>query len=256
MLPVLFTINKFNVYAFGLFLGIAFILSTFIVWFFSKDEFKEEDYLDAFLYTCVAALVSSRAVYIARHIDEFRLNILKYILVRETPGLSLLGGFIGGFLFLWLYTKKKKLSFIHLLDLFSLAGSFALILTKIGEQLSGAGFGRETDFFLKIRIVGLSNFHHPTELYEAIAYFIISLMLLFIYKKSQRNKWPHGTTFYVFAFLIGLTIFSLEFLKVFRVYLYGLSLRHILSLLIMLVVFIPLVKNIKSIIRPEKKVQI
>src|SRR3989338_11345940 len=252
MMPVLFNIGEFNVYAFGLFLSMAFVLSTFIIWFFARDELKEVEYLDAFLYTCVVTLVSSRAVYILRHLEEFGFNILMYIVVRQTPGLSLLGGFIGAFLFLWWYSNKKKLPFIHLLDLFSLAGSLALVFTKIGQQLGGAGFGKETDFFLKIRIAGLPKYHHPTEFYESIIYLFIFILLLILYKKYQRDKWPEGLVFCMFTVFAAVTIFSLEFLKVYRVYILGLSVRQILAILILLAVLPSLFKKTRQVFRLKK----
>src|SRR3972149_2076530 len=113
MLPILFTIGPFKVYAFGFFLSLSFILSTFIIWKYAKEDLKESEYLDAFLYTSVIALITARIIYILFHFEEFGINILRYIVVRETPGLSLTGGLVGGFLFLWWYAKSQKFDFLH-----------------------------------------------------------------------------------------------------------------------------------------------
>ena len=43
MQPVLYSIGRYNVYSFGIFLALSFILSTFVIWKFAKEEFKEED---------------------------------------------------------------------------------------------------------------------------------------------------------------------------------------------------------------------
>jgi len=58
----------------------------------------------------------------------------------------------------------------------------------------------------------------------------VFLILIYLYKISLRKKWPEGTVFAVFAFCLGLIVFALEFLKVYRVYLYGLSFRQLLAL--------------------------
>lgn len=247
MLPILFTVGPFNVYAFGFFLSIAFFLSTFVIWKYGKEELMEEEYLNAFLYTSLVSLVSARLIYILLHFEDFGLNILRYVVVRETPGLSLLGGFLGGFLYLWWYVKKKKYEFLHLLDLFSLSGIITLIFAKIGEQLGGAGFGRETEFLLGIRIVGLTGRHHPVEFYEAIFFLLFSFLLFFLYKKMQRFKWPTGLVFLVFAQGVFMSIFLLEFLKDYTVYLYGLSFRQIAALLIILVILYPLWKRLRIV---------
>ena len=245
MSPILFTIGKFNVYSFGFFLSLAFLLSTFVIWKYAKDELKEEEYLDAFLYTSFAALIFARLTFIILHFNEFGTNILKYIVVRETPGLSLFGGLLGGFVYLFWYTRRTKENFWKLLDLFSVAGSFSLILAKIGEELGGAGFGRETNFFLSVNIAGLPGRRHPVELYEALLLCILALVLVFVYQKSKRKIYPAGLVSSLFGAGLAIIIFLLEFLKEYRLYLYGLSLRQIAAIIIFVVVSVTLIKRRK-----------
>ncbi len=260
MLPVLFTIGPFNVYAFGFFLTLAFIFSTFIVWKYGREELKEEEYLDAYLYTSFFSLIAARAVYIFLHFDEFKFNLLRYIVVRETPGLSLLGGMLAGFFFLWWYCRKKNYDFSHLLDLLSISTSFFLVFAKIGEQLGGAGFGRETNSFFGVKIIGLTNRRHPAEIYEACAFLLLSIILLVLYNKTQRTqiqkaKFPSGIIFLIFSLCFSLIVFLLEFFKNYPVYLYGLSFRQIIALSIFLICVYPLFKKVKSAnIKEAKKI--
>ena len=154
------------------------------------------------------------------------------MVVVETRGLSLIGGAIGGFIFLYLYSRKKKIKFFHFADILSLAGTLALIFIKIGQQLGGAAHGTETNSYLKVRIIGRPGFYHPTELYEAFTYLLLFILLLILLRRAWRKKWKEGIIFAIFAFFTGVSIFGLEFLKVHRVYLYGLSFRQILALMI------------------------
>ena len=254
MLPVLFTIGPYNVYTFGLLLALAFVLSTFIIWKYAKEELKEEEYLDAFLYTSIATLVSARVVYILFNFSSFGLNILKYIVVRETPGLSLLGGLFGGFIYLWWYSRRKKFNFLHLLDLFSLAASLVFAFTKIGEQLGGAGFGRETGFILGVKIVGQTGRYHPVELYEAIIFLLLFILLLFIYKRVRLRILPEGLPFYLFAEGTLLSLVLLEFLKVYRVYLFGLSSKQIVALILTIIVAKPLLSILRGVFQKKYEV--
>lgn len=255
MLPVLFTIGSFKVYTFGFFLALSFILSTFIIWKYAKEDLKEEEYLDAFLYTSIAALVSARLLYIMLNFEEFGLNILRYIVVREAPGLSLLGGLSGGFTFFYWYAKQKRLDFSHLLDLFSVAACFALSFAKIGEQLAGGAFGRETNFFLSVKVVGAIGRYHPVELYESFLFLLLAILLLLIYNKIRLRKLPKGLAFSLFTLGAVLVVFLLEFMKVHSVYLYGLSFNQIIAILIIIVLLKPLIDQIKAIIflKKEKK---
>lgn len=216
----------------------------------------EEEYLDLYLYTSIIALISARITYIALNFDSFRLNILKYILVRETPGISLLGGLIGAFIFFCWYVKKHSLNFWHLIDVFSLTTCVGLILAKIGEQLAGTGFGKETTIFLGVKIAGLSGYRHPVELYESVLLIILAVILFILYDKIKHKKMPSGTVFTIFVLILALSTFLLEFLKISDLYLYGLSLRQIIALFMILFISVPLYKRmliIKSISQEGKK---
>lgn len=239
MSPVLFTIGAFNVYAFGFFLMLSFLFSTFVVWRYAREEFKEEEYLDLFLYASIVGLISARAIYTILHFDEFELNFLRYIVVRETPGLSLLGGLLGGFIYVYWQIRLKKYDPFSVLDIFSIAASTAFFFAKIGQQLAGSGFGRETSAFFGVRIVGLEGRYHPTEIYEAAIYFLLSIILIHFYKRTQRKKIHAGSVSFTFAVVTLTNIFLLEFLKIRTVYLYGLSLRQIVSLAILLIIMTP-----------------
>src|SRR3989338_5583125 len=205
MIPVLYTIGSFNVYSFGIFLAIAFILSTFIVWKLSRDEFKEEEHLDAYFYTALVTLIVGRTVYILRNWQDFKFIILKYFLVVETPGLSMLGGAIGGIIFLYFYCRSRKINFFRFADILAVSGSLSLVLIKIGQQLSGAVFGRATDSFLKVKISGREGFYHPVELYESFVYFFLFIIFYFLYRISYRRKWVSGIVFILFSMSISLT---------------------------------------------------
>lgn len=207
-----------------------------------------------FLYSNIVVLISARLWYVFFHFDDFRTNILKYILVRETPGLSLLGGLVVGFIFLFFYVKRKKLNFLHILDIFSVATSFALVFAKIGEQLGGAGFGKETNFIIGVNIAGQMGRRHPAEFYEALIFLLLSIILTIIYDKIQKNKWPEGVAFYIFSFGFCLTVFLIEFLTVHSVYLYGLSIRQIIALLVIILTCVPLIKSLQfnKILKREK----
>lgn len=249
MFPVLFTIGPYQVYTFGFFLSLSFLLSTFIVWKHAKEELKEEEYLDAFLYTSVVALISGRLGYILFHFSSFGLNLLKYIVVRETPGLSLLGGLLGGSVFLYWYTRRKNYEFFHLSDLFAVAFSFALVFVKIGEQLSGGSFGKETQFFLGVKAVGKVGRYHPAELYEAVFIFILSCILTFIYGKAKRKRYSQGLVSFIFVAIMSVIIFTLEFLKTYSVYLYILSIKQIIALIILVIIAFPLWRKMQTIKR-------
>lgn len=249
MKPVLFTIATFNVYSFGFFLMLSFIISTFFVYKIGKEELKETEYLDAYLYGSLTAILSARLFYIIFHFEEFGSNILRYIVVRETPGLSFIGAIIGTFFFLIYYCKRKKLDLLHLLDIFSLAFSSGMIFAKIGQQLGGSAFGKPTETFFAIRIIGQLNRRHPTELYESLLYLLLTVFLLFLFSKTQRKILRKGFVFYVFCLSSSIIIFLLEFFKEESVYLYGLTFHQFLAVILLMVIIYPFLKQVQVLVR-------
>lgn len=246
MNPVLFSIGPFNAYSFGFFLGLAFLFSTFIIYRYGRDEFKEEEFINAYFYTGVVALFSSRLAFILMHFDEFGFNFLKYVVVRETPGISLIGGGIGALVFLFWYCRRKNLNFTGLADIFSIAVSFALFLAKIGEQLGGAAYGKETFSILGVRIIGLSGRFHPVELYESALFLLLTIILIWLRSIITRKKWVKGLLFYIFVQCSAFIYFIVEFFKVSRVYLYGLSVRQLFAIVVFLLTVYPLILKIKE----------
>ena len=247
MTPILFSIGPYNAYTFGFFLGLAFLFSTFIIYLYAKEEFKEESYLDTYLYTGIIALFFSRLTYILTHPNEFGLNFLKYVVVRDTPGISLIGGGLGALAFLFLYCRKKKLDFIGLADIFSIAISSALFLAKIGEQLGGAAYGKNTLSAIGVRIIGLSGRYHPVELYESTLFLLLTIILIWLKSHITRKKWGKGLLFYIFIECSALIYFIVEFFKVSRVYLYGLSIRQLFAILIILSMVFPIIRKVREI---------
>jgi phosphatidylglycerol---prolipoprotein diacylglyceryl transferase len=253
MKPVLFTISTFNVYAFGFFLFLAFLFSTYILYQLAKREFKEEEYFDSFFYTSIVGLICARVGFILMHFDVFGTNILRYILVRETPGLSILTGLFGSVIFFFIYGRKHKFDFLHVLDIFSIVSAFALSLIKIGQLLGGAGFGAETKFFLAVSIIGKTGRFHPVELYEAIAFFVLFVILYTLYPHTERKKWPSGFISCWYGIFVMFTVFLLEFLKSHSVYLYGLSLRQIIALVLFLILLKPTITRMIKVIQLRRK---
>lgn len=246
MMPILFNLGPFNVYSFGLFLALSFVLSTFVIYKYAKDELKEEEYLDVYLYTSIVLIFSSRLVYIILNFEKFKFNIMRYFLVAETPGLSLTGGLILAILFLLWYVKKKKYDFWHLADLLSITFSYALVLVKIGEQLGGAAFGKMTNFYLAVRIAGQSGRYHPTEFYEALIFLFLGITLTILYKKLRQKKMPDGVYSGFFLTVFSLQTFLLEFIKNSNLYLYGLGFRQIISIIVLGMVLLVYRKKFKE----------
>lgn len=231
-MPILFTVGKFQVFTYGVFLVLGFLIASFIVFRYGRWDLKEEEYMDAFVYTSFFFLIGARIFYILTHFESFSTNLLSYIVFRIEPGLSLYGGLFFGVLFLWYYAKKRKINLQRILDVFSIASSFGFSIVSLGSFMSGGSFGKVTKLPWGVRVEGATittGLYHPVELYQALVFFLLFLVLSFLSFSYYRKK--EGQVSIVYLTCLSFFVFLLEFLKAKPVYLYyHITLNHLLSL--------------------------
>lgn len=130
-------------------------------------------------------------------------------------GLASHGGTLGLIIALWLYCRKTKMHYMDVLDMIAVATPICACFIRLANLMNSEIIGKPTDMpwaFVFERVDMLPR--HPAQLYEAIAYFIFFLGMIYLYKKSD-----HGTKLHR-GFFFGLCLteifvfrFFVEFLK-------------------------------------------
>lgn len=236
MLPVLLDLKIIKIYTFGVFLVLAFFWGMFLLWESIKlTAYKEEDVFDGLFITLFAGLFFSRLFYIILNFSDFGLNILKFILINGYPGLSLYGGFFGGFIILAIFLKAKKIDFHQAVDYFIAPLFLSLAIGKIGAFIAGVEIGQKTKFLLKISYLGYEDGRHLTSLYEGLLFFLAVYLAYKILFAVRRKFVPYGFVFYFFFLYFGAVYFLLDKLKANHLYLVGLSFNLIVSLVAVIV---------------------
>lgn len=133
-------------------------------------------------------------------------------------GLASHGGTIGLFLAIVLYLRRTKLPTMQVLDIFGVTAAMPAAFIRLGNLMNSEIIGSPTDvpwaflFHTQEAMVGGTLVpRHPSQLYEALAYIVIFLVALLIYKKWRRA----GSGFY-FGFCLTAIFtfrFFIEFLK-------------------------------------------
>ena len=133
-------------------------------------------------------------------------------------GLASHGGTIGLFLAIVLYLRQTKLPPLQVLDIFGVTAAMPAAFIRLGNLMNSEIIGSQTDVpwaFLfhtqEAMVNGVVVPRHPSQLYEALAYIVIFLLILWIYK-----KWGHvGSGFYFGCCLAAIFTFRffVEFLK-------------------------------------------
>lgn len=222
---VMFTLFGISIRYYSLMFATGLALAYLVVKHLYKDQKIADKLFDPLFFYCFfGILIGARLGHcLFYEPDYFLAHPLEMILpVKFTPegmkfrgyqGLASHGGTIGLMIALWMYVRKTKLNFIRVLDNIAIATPIAACFIRLGNLMNSEIIGKATEtpwafIFVKEDMTP----RHPAQLYEAIAYFIIFLGGIYLYKKYKQRLHPGFyfgyclTTIFLFRILV-------EFLK-------------------------------------------
>jgi phosphatidylglycerol---prolipoprotein diacylglyceryl transferase len=234
MCPRLFQIGPFTVYGYGLMLAIGFIIGSFLL----VSEFKRRK-LDPnvanniTVVALIAGIAGSKILYLLENFSSFLADPMG--MTFNPGGLTFYGGFILATYSIYVYGKKKNISFRTICDAISPGLIIGYGIGRLGCHLAGDGdYGFPTTlpwgtdysngtFPPSIAFKGFpeitSQFPggivpntipcHPTPVYEFILCALICWFLWSIRKKTT----PEGKLFTIYLILAGIERFVIEFLR-------------------------------------------
>lgn len=164
-----------------------------------------EDYIDFLMYTLIASIVGARLYYVLFEWGYYSRHPLEIITGLREGGLAIYGGIIAATLTLWIFSRKRKLSFRLMADTACLGLVAGQILGRWGNFFNREAFGGYTDNLLAMmlpvdRAKGLTadllsktveyqgNSYvqvHPTFLYEGL-WNLVLLLLLLLFRKHKK----------------------------------------------------------------------
>ena len=192
---------------------------------YRKGGVSEELFDPLFMYCFIGILVGARLGHCLFYQPEFYLThpIEMLLPIKNTAngwvfsgyeGLASHGGVIGVITALILYTRKTKLTMVWTLDNIAIAAPFFSAMVRIGNFMNSEIIGTETSLPWGVVFVqaGETVPHHPAQLYEAIAYAVIFIFGLLLYKK-HKAKIGTGLFMGYCLFTIFTFRFFVEFIK-------------------------------------------
>lgn len=228
--PVLIHLGHLGIRWYSLLFVSGFILGWYIFrWFFRREGIKEE-LLDSLLYTLlIATIVGARLGHCLFYQPDYYLGSwmgFKEIFMPWKGGLASHGGAIALLVAMFWYArhygKKNHFDFVWIMDHLAIAVAFAACFIRLGNLFNSEIYGSVTELpwgFVFDRNVNPADPadierlpHHPTQLYEALSYLLLGVILILIYKFAL-NKTYRGL--YIGLFLIGCfgMRFLIEFIK-------------------------------------------
>jgi phosphatidylglycerol:prolipoprotein diacylglycerol transferase len=164
-------------------------------------------FLDLLLAVLLAGVAGARAGYAVTHWSEFREDPWSLLFLWE-GGLSFFGGFPPAFLAFLAVLRWRKIPILTTADFVSPILPFSLGLIRIGCFLQGCCYGLPTEapwavvysrLDSKVPQALLDLPLHPTQLYEAVFLFALSLTLTLVLRKNPLRPGMLAT-FSIFAY--------------------------------------------------------
>lgn len=214
--PVIFSLGPISMRWYGLAFAIGFILGYHIVAKMFKHEGAPEKWLGILLtYVVVATILGSRLGHVFFYQWDYYSQHPGEILKIWEGGLASHGGTIGNiiavFIFSWLVARKNaSWTFDKLVIPIALVGG----LIRLGNLMNSEIYGGVTDMpwgFIFVRD-GQTLPMHPTQIYEALCYFALFGLLMWMYwkKNAQERPWLITGVFFIGIFLPR---FLIEYVK-------------------------------------------
>lgn len=174
------------------------------------------------IYLMLGALIGARFGHILFYDPIHYLNNpIEILPIKINPnfqftglaGLASHGGIFGALLALYVYKRKFKMDYLWLLDRLIIPGATLGAFIRLGNLMNSEIVGIPSNLpwaFIFTRVDQIPR--HPSQLYEAIFYAIVSIALYLIWKSRKYSPTPG------FVFGLGITLiftqrFLIEFLK-------------------------------------------
>jgi len=199
--------------------GVLFAASFFFGYLIMQKIFKKEglsiELLDKLtVYMAIGTVIGARLGHCLFYQPDYYLSNPWEILKIWHGGLASHGAAIGILIALYYFSKKNKKPYLWILDRIVIVVALAGFFIRMGNLMNSEIYGIETSLpwgFVFVRD-GQTVPKHPTQIYEALSYLIIFIVLYLIYNK-KGTQLKQGLIFGLFLISLFTVRFFIEFIK-------------------------------------------
>jgi len=213
--PIALSLGSIHIFWYGILFASAILSGQMLMtWIYKQEGISEKTLEAGFVYALVGIVVGARLGHCFFYDPAYYLSNPLEIFAVWKGGLASHGGGLGMIIAMYLYTKKYKFNFLWLLDRVVISTALFAFFVRMGNFMNSEIVGIPTQVpwavvFTKIDLLP----RHPAQLYEAISYLFIALILFLLYAKYKENLKP-GLNFSLFLVLIFVVRIAVEFVKV------------------------------------------
>jgi len=213
--PEIFRVGSFAIRWYGLLFALGFVFGYIIMGSIFKKEKIPQKLLDTLtMYMVIGTVAGARLGHCLFYEPEFYLSHPLNILKIWEGGLASHGAAIGIIIALYFFSRKAKKSFLWIIDRVVIVVALAGFFIRMGNLMNSEIYGVETSLpwgFIFVRW-GETVPRHPTQIYEALSYLLIFVLLYSIYLR-KGIKLKDGYIFGLFLILLFSVRFLIEFIK-------------------------------------------
>lgn len=223
--PEIFSIGNHGVRWYGLMIALALLAGYWIFKRYLRGDKLTSEMVDSLLvYIAIAGIVGARLGHCFFYEPDYYLNNPLEILKVWKGGLASHGWAIGILLALWLYYRKYKIPFLWLMDRIVIVVALACAFIRMGNFFNSEIYGLPTHLpwgveFVRDRLYDSATGEllpivprHPTQLYEALSYFLI-FTASFVFYRKRNMEIRDGFMFSLFMIALFGARFFIEFVK-------------------------------------------
>ncbi|MCX6230260.1 MAG: prolipoprotein diacylglyceryl transferase [Bacteroidetes bacterium] len=214
--PEILHIAGLSIRWYGLLFALGFYVGYLIMQKFFTKEGVPLPLLDKLaMYMIIATVIGARLGHCLFYESDYYLKNPIEILYIWHGGLASHGAAIGILFALFLFARTSKKSYWWVLDRIVIVTALAGLFIRTGNLMNSEIYGHATNLpwgFIFERDDKLLIPRHPTQIYEGLCYFAISMSLLWYYYKKD-GKPQQGLIFGIFLIALFAVRFFVEFLK-------------------------------------------
>lgn len=232
-------VGNFSIAYYGIIITLGMFAGISIAAWMARRTGQDEDiYYDMAFVAIICSVIGARTYYVIFQWDQYKDDLLSILNIRQ-GGLAIYGAVIAAIITVFIYTKKKKLSFGLISDTAVIGLVLGQAIGRWGNFFNREVFGGYTDNFLAMQLPvsavresdlteelleneifadGVRYIQvHPTFLYESLW----NLALLFFLIRYTNHKKFDGEVLLMYLIGYGVGRFWIEAIRTDQLYIPG-----------------------------------